>query len=460
MAVVLLTALAVRLAYIANEPYHAINDAGTYNRFASTISQHGDYRTGSKPGSGAGGSRGPTAYFPPAFPYYLAVVDLLDGHERGGKTAVPPERIEMVVTGTIAVALVGLVALEAFGEGTALAALALAALYPVMVELSGVLVAENLVVVLELAAAWTLLRSRHAAHPYVWIAATGVLTGLAALTHENAILYLIPFAFAAVAVARASPWVNRARGLAGRRLRSLAAPAILVAGACLMIAPWTIRNAVELHHFVPVADETGITLFGTYNPYSVNDRPVPFKWQLFSRIPAYANFARSTGRYTEVQLSDVLQTRALNYVEAHPLAPLQAGFDNTRRMFELEGSFAWRASAAAIGLRIPVARVGVYSFYALCLLAVAGLFTRRARRAPWWLRAMPILWWISIAMINVETPRFREPIDPFFIMLAACALSATATRLGLGRTPVRRGRRAPQLATDGGELVKMVECLT
>ena len=62
--------------------------------------------------------------------------------------------------GTIAVALLGLVALEAFGAGTALAAMALAAVYPVFIELAGTLVAENLLVVFMLASVWTALRAR------------------------------------------------------------------------------------------------------------------------------------------------------------------------------------------------------------------------------------------------------------------------------------------------------------
>ena len=40
--------------------------------------------------------------------------------------------------------------------------MALAAVYPVLIELTGTLVAENLLVVLELAAVWTALRARRA----------------------------------------------------------------------------------------------------------------------------------------------------------------------------------------------------------------------------------------------------------------------------------------------------------
>jgi len=479
VALLLLAALGIRVAYIDAEPYHAINDAGTYNRMASMIATWGDYHTGDAPRSGAGGSRGPTAYFPPAFPYYLAVADLVDGHEAGGRTAVPPERIEMAVTGTITVALIGLVALEAFGEGAAWAAMVLTALYPAFIELSGILVAENLLVPLELAAVWSLLRARRSPHPYPWIAGAGVLAGLGALTHENALLFVIPFAIGAWLAVR-SPAVRATppapaddtasaatatRGQSRRRpgLRALAAPLLLIVLVCATIAPWTIRNAVELHSFVPIADETGITLAGTYNRTSAGDKQVPYKWHLFSHVPSLRHFARHSASETEVQLSDKLQQAAINYIKAHPTAPLQAAGDNTLRMLELEGTFAWRASTSALNIHEPWAGIGVSGFYVLGLLAIAGLFTRRARRAPAWLWLMPILYWLSIVVVNVETPRFREPIDPFFLLLAACAVSAAAeglaARLGLRGTPVRSGGRSPQLTRDEPELVQMVKRL-
>jgi 4-amino-4-deoxy-L-arabinose transferase-like glycosyltransferase len=456
-ALILLVALGVRIGYNAAEPYHAINDAGTYNRMASMIATYGDYHTGTAPKSGAGGSRGPTAYFPPAFPYYLAVADLIDGHQAGGKTAVPGERVLMAVTGTISVALIGLVALEAFGEGVAFAAMGLAAVYPVFLVCSGLLAAENLVVPLELAAAWTALRARRArgvGGMYAWLAGTGVLTGLAALTHENAVLYVIPFGIAAWGVARA-----RQSGRSRAGLRALAAPLLVVALTCVTIAPWTIRNAVELHRFVPISDETGITLAGTYNPSSANDPQVPYKWHLFSHVPQLRHFARHSNQETEPQLSSKLTTAALDYIKAHPFAPVAASLDNTLRMFELEGTVAWRASTAALNIHQPWATIEVCSFYLVCLLAIAGLFTRRARRAPWWLWLMPVLWWLTIVPVNVETPRFREPLDPFLVLLAGCAVSAAVARLGLGGAPVGRRRGAAKLPRDEAQLVQVIKRL-
>ena len=63
-------------------------------------------------------------------------------------------------------------------------------------------------------------------------------------------------------------------------------------------------------------------------------------------------------------------------------------------------------------------------------IALAGLFTRAIRTVPRWVWIVPLLMWLSVALVNAETPRFREPLEPFFIIAAACALEALARRAG------------------------------
>ncbi len=435
-AVLLSAAFAVRVAWVEHVSYTPINDAGTYMRLGSYVAHTGGYSDS----GGAGGSLGPTAYFPPGYPYFIGALDLLDGHENGGRSSVQPTRLAQTVLGTVAVGLIGLVALEAFGPLVGLIALAIAAFYPVLIELSGTLVAENLLIVFELAAVWAALRVRRARWPYAWIGTAGIFTGLAALTHQNALLMVIPLGLAV--------WAGRPR-FSGRALR---APALFLAATLITIAPWTIRNAVELHHFVPISDEAGITLVGTYNSTSAANSGVPYKWRLYFAIPGETALIREAPRLPEVQLGDRLQSQALHYIGAHPIAPFAVAFDNTLRLFELEGSFAWHASAAAIGLTAGAARIGVFSFWLLCIVALAGAFTGVVRRGPLWLWAVPVLFAISVVFVNVETPRFREPVDPFLILLAACGCAALVRRLR--GSPVG-GVLGPAPAARDGELVEV-----
>jgi 4-amino-4-deoxy-L-arabinose transferase-like glycosyltransferase len=451
-AVIVLAALAIRVAEVQRTSYGPINDAASYLTLASQIAHTGDYSTSRTAGTGAGGTRGPSAYFPPGFPYFLAAVDVVDGHTgpapaprtpRGGPAydpaAIQPARISQAVLGTIVVALIGLVALEAFGPAVALVAAAIAAVYPVLVELSAVLVAENLLTVFMLAAAWAALRARRALDPYRWIAGAGLLTGLATLTHVNAIVLVVPLALAA--------WRVRPR---------LGSPALLVAGTLLALAPWLVRDAVVMHSFIRVTDEDGITLVGTYNHTSASDPQVPYRWHLFLDLPGERRLIRRAHSMTEPQLSQRLQDQAFDYVGQHPLSPLDVLYHNTRRLLELEGSRAWKISASSIGLPIATARIGVLSFWLLCLLSVAGAFTAAVRRGPKWLWLAPLLLWLSVGLVNSETPRFREPIDPFLVLLGACAVEATlrAIWVRLRRSPVRGhgGRGVPAGPAQGVEV--------
>ncbi len=456
-AVILLAALAIRVAEVQRTSYQPINDAASYLTLASQIAHTGDYSNSHAAGTGAGGTRGPSAYFPPGFPYFLAAVDLVDGHTgpggaaptpRGGlgydPAAVQPARISQAVLGTIVVALIGLVALEAFGPAVALVAAAIGAVYPVLVELSAVLVAENLLTTFVLAAVWAALKARRSLHPYRWIAGAGVLTGLAALSHVNAIVLVVPL------------------GVAAWRVRpGLRSPALLAAATVLALAPWLVRDAVVMHSFIRVTDEDGITLVGTYNHRSATDPQVPYRWHLYLNLPGERALIRKAHRLTEPQLSQRLQDQAFDYIGAHPLSPLDVLYHNTRRLLELEGSRAWKISASSIDLPIPTARIGVLSFWLLCLLAVAGAFTTAVRRGPKWLWIAPLLFWLSVGLVNSETPRFREPIDPFLVLLGACAVEAALRAIWarLGGSPVA-GHRRRGVAPGPAQGVKVGQGLT
>ncbi|HWC85323.1 MAG TPA: glycosyltransferase family 39 protein [Solirubrobacteraceae bacterium] len=405
VALVLLGALAVRLALVEATPsYRPVNDARSYGILAAGVDRTGDYPAGS---GAAGGTRGPTAYFPPAYPYFLAAVALFDGHRRGGPSSVRPARVAQAVLGTVTVGLAGLVALELFGGVVALAALVLAAAYAPWIVLGGTLMAESLLVAFELGALWAALRARRAgARPWGWVVLAGLLAGLATLTHENAAVLLVPLALAL--------WTGRPRW----SRPALLAPLAFLATVLLVLAPWTIRNAVVMHRFIPVADEAGFTLAGTYNRLAAADKRIPYHWHFHSTVTRV-----QARRLTEPGLGARLQAAALRYIAHHPVAPLAVLYHNTLRLLDLEGSYPWRASYSNIGAGRGLARVGVAWFWLMAALALLGAATGAARRAPRWLWLGPLLLYLSVVFVNAETPRFRAPIDSFVLLLASLAVA-------------------------------------
>jgi hypothetical protein len=295
----------------------------------------------------------------------------------------------------------------------ALLAMALAAIYPAMIEMASVVAAETLTTTFLLVAVWATLRLRRSSDPLRWGIAAGVFTGLAALTSASAILLLIPLAIG----------VSSPRPVVGRR--PVAGPVVLVIATLLTLTPWLIRDGVVMHRFVPITDQSGITLVGTYNASSAHGQP-PYGWVYYKRVPELSSIAHQARHLTEAQLSVTLRNRALTYIAHHPSAVPSAFWHNSLRLLELDGSRAWHDSTASLGLSQGSAQIGVICFWALCALALLGLAAPPGLRAPVWLWLVPVVMWLSAALLNAQTPRFRAVIDPFLVLLAARGIARAA----------------------------------
>jgi hypothetical protein len=211
--------------------------------------------------------------------------------------------------------------------------------------------------------------------------------------------------------------------------------------AVLAIAPWTLRNYLVFHAFIPVSDETGYTIAGTYDQTSRANRVQPAVWveAEHGASPEYAQilFEASIARWGELTYGDRLQAQAINEIKADPSYVLKVAYWNTIRIFHLD-----ELDLAVLNLsntditRIP-ALFEIYGFYPLGVLALAGLLTRRARRAPKWLWLVPLCLLTSVLITGFI--RFRAPIDPFLALLAAAAVASVQEQIDRRR----RRRRAP-----------------
>ncbi len=435
-------ALALRLGDVAATPrYEPRNDDRDYLAHAAAIARSGVYprpevwirRTGCPPVPGFPGApcvapahapgaelvARPTAYRPPAYPYLLAGVQTVGGWL--GLGAVIAGRIFQAMLGTLLVALIGLLARRVGGRRVALIALGLAAIDLPLILVGGTLISETLFVTLALGALCAALVHRERRGGWRWLVLAGVLTGLAALTRTNGLVLLLPVAL----LARSPRW--------------LASTAVLVGCALLTVAPWTVRNAVLLGHFVPVSTETGGTLVGTYNPTSYAERRPPANWLVLSAIPRYSVLNAEQRALPEVAVDGRLRADALSFAAEHPAyVPEVLGW-NTLRLLDLTGARRVRFGAATIGVPGGAAVVGSHLFHILLALALVGALLPAARRAPRALWLAPLLIYLSAAIVTSETPRFRAGLEPFFVLLAAVALEGIVARLG----PGHRGRVKP-----------------
>lgn len=393
-AAVLAAALALRVAYVLHTPgYVPAHDDQAYDRLALGVA-----RTGAYPGIPY-----PTAYRPPAYPYFLGFVYWLAGP---GHARIWAARLVQAGTGTLLVGLLGLTARRLFGRAEALATMLVAALYVPFIAVGAGLFAETQSTVLEVSVVLAALSWRQWGG-IRWAVATGVLIGLLTLTRSNAFVV-------GIAVVAGMVWNWRVR-----------AAAVTVLSAAVVVAPWTVRNALVMHSFIPVSDEEGGTLAGTYNPVSAHDRAAPAYWHLLAQIPAYSRDVRPLLTGPEPALQSRLLHLALSYIGAHPLYPFTVALWNTLRLAGLTGMAQARYDAGLAGIGSPsVAEVGVYCFWVVAALAAAGVAVRGIRRrVPGFVWLVAGLLFLSVILVNGEAPRLRIPIDPFVILVAGAALT-------------------------------------
>ena len=411
-AVILAAAFAIRLAYVDATPgMKLVNDALDYDGHAVSIATVGHYSDTLAYGR-------PTAFRPPGYPYALAAVYKAAGVARAGVARrVDVARRMQVVIGTILVAMIGLLAAQLWGPVAALVSMGLAAVYVPLVTMSGTVMSEPLFDVFMIGSLSAAIAHRRSVHRFRWAVASGLLVGLAILTRANALILLLPLVLAV--------WDRRPRW----SVPALAPPVALALVAVLAVAPWTIRNERALHHFVPVSTQLGSALAGTYNDEARTDPARPASWRSLRRVPSYADIFSRVRQTNEAVLEQRLRHRAERYALDHPLYVAEVAFWTTARGLELDGMDWARHTAATVSIDATWAIRGVRCFWLFALLAVAGACTRAARRTPWFVWAFPALMYLSVVFLVIETPRYRTPIDPFIVMLAALALVAAGRRL-------------------------------
>ena len=137
-----------------------------------------------------------------------------------------------------------------------------------------------------------------------------------------------------------------------------------------------------------------------------------------------------------------LNHRALVYIRAHPGYVVQTMAWNIPRVFDVQrrGSFTRRFEAQELeAIRVGrIASPGVFlgALYAVFALALLGVAAQArllpARGAPAFVWGVPLLLLLP-ALAIYGLPRYRAPIDPFLVMLAAVGLVAAVDRF-TGRT--------------------------
>lgn len=153
--------------------------------------------------------------------------------------------VVQIVCDALAVVLLFLVALELVSVATAMIAGLLAAISPQFAYFSVLFLPDSLAVLPILAAVYFLIRGRKQKR-VLNFAIAGALIGVSCWLRANALLL--------------APFLAIASLLIVERQMRLRAAAAIVAGAILVVAPITIKNAIVFHRFIPLSLGAGQTL--------------------------------------------------------------------------------------------------------------------------------------------------------------------------------------------------------
>jgi 4-amino-4-deoxy-L-arabinose transferase-like glycosyltransferase len=216
-------------------------DAAAYATIAANLDRGEGFTLGSD-------ATQPASNYSPGLPLLAAGVYEVTGgvHER---TA----RLVLALLGTLAVLFTYLIGRRLSGRGAGLIGAAAIAIYPALLEYQGMLMGEPLAAALLSGAVLATLWAGSARARWLL---PGALFGLLALVRPE---YLGVALLMSIAVL-AKDWK------AGWRV-ALPHAVLLLVGVAVVVAPWTVRNAIALDRFVPISTGGGQVLFaGTYLP--------------------------------------------------------------------------------------------------------------------------------------------------------------------------------------------------
>jgi 4-amino-4-deoxy-L-arabinose transferase-like glycosyltransferase len=360
--------------------------------------------------------RRPTAEYPPLFPALLSLPARLGAH------SVDQQRIFLAFVGAGTVALVGLLGRRVASNAVGLTAAALAAVYPMLFLSESTLMAESLYVGLVTLILLCAYRAYDDPKPARFVA-LGAAIGLATLTRAEGILLGL------VVVVPLGVWL---RSLTSRE--RLARVGIALGVAVAVIAPWTIRNAVQFHAFVPVSNNVATLIDGANCDATYSGAQVGLWRETFSSRPDAGGPALTQARSCFVGFD----IRAPHFDEAKAASTdTRAGLSYARHHLGSLPKVAVVRVLRTWGLYAPSQQVnfeslegrprawqlrGTEMYWLLAPLALAGgVLLRRRRRVLWPLVATAMTVTI-VAATTYGQQRFRIAAEPAILVLAAVTI--------------------------------------
>ncbi len=391
-------ALVVRVGYVVFEKWNApmVGDQVFYNASANRMSDGDafvvpfDAKNPKKVGTE------PAADHPPLTIMVLAPVSWISGWNPNA------QRLAMALLGTAGVALIGLLGRAVAGNRAGLFAAGISAVYPNLWVNDGLVMSETLSVLAVVLA--LLVAYRFARHPTAITAlALGLVCGLAALTRAELVLLAPLLAVPTVLLARSIPRAERIQSLV-----------ILVGAVALIVGPWVVFNLGRFESPTLLSTNDGGSMIGANCDAAYYGNSIGL-WQR-SCLPVV--------RGDESTANSEYRTRALRYIRDHSDQLPAVVLARVGRTWSLFRPGDMRSYNVGEGREPWVTTAGLWFYYPLLVLAIAGAIVMR-RRFDWlWQLLVPIVIVTFVSILTYGQTRFRVPAEPSLAVLAAVAIDA------------------------------------
>jgi 4-amino-4-deoxy-L-arabinose transferase-like glycosyltransferase len=334
------------------------------------------------------------AWKAPGYPAWVGFWYALLGHH---PVAV---RLVQIPVGVLTILLSWALARRLFGPRVAVAAAVVVALYPGVWQYEELLYPESLATPLTLAALILILTGPPTRRRAVL---SGLVVGVSLLIRPSGEFVLLA---ALVAWWVASGW-----------RRGVALTALAAAVAILVVVPWTVRNAIVMHGFIPISMQDAAA-YGTFNAQAANDPVLPYAWR--DDPPSTQALFDPAHPLSDVTLRSKLIHVAVSYVEAHPLSLAKAFFWNgLSRLWDIRRRSRSLLEVPFEGRDRTVSDLGLDIYDLLLPLALVGLWRARRRRALVF-GVVALALGASITFTVDGGTRYRVPLEPLIAVLA-CA---------------------------------------
>lgn len=356
----------------------------------------------------------PTAFWPPAYSLVLAGFWKVLGIGAPSDAAITSAKVLNAVLGAATIPLVYALGSRLFDRKVGFAAAALFAVLPNGIVWAPVLFPEPLFVFLFVAALWILV-----AYPpgsrrdWLALAAFGAIVGIATLTRGQG-TSLIPIA--------ALFWLGR-HGWRG----SIRPTALSVIVAGIVIAPWTVRNYVEMDAFVPVSTNSGAALRVGHNAESTGTT----KWT-DDVVNGFHMWESPYRPDWEVRGYREYTDLAVDYALTHPAHEVELSGLKVYHLYRSDAVvIPWLTTLGSTPLepeRLEDAlRWLLDSSYFLVLFAAVASVPLWARRdAKRLLLLNIVVVWTLFHIVFLGEPRYHVPLYPVFVISAAAGVFAAA----------------------------------